>query len=235
MLLTFVHLQTGWSSISCFRMFFSSASRPKYCQTTLFVFFFATKLSLVGLVAISCSHSRAHTLVPRPSSTAHARLSSSQYIDNVLETVVGLSPMHIIIELLWYWPTLILSDHENWGCPLFQCWKPLFLFSSLDTEVGGWINCSNVGCRLWLRRNDQFFLFLKIDYLGWSLEFNHVPVRSLCAWFNNFTCGLDLQPLIGQIFLQILFLSGFATTGFLALVARSLCWTNHGSFAEIFT
>ena len=90
MLLTFVHLQTGWSSISCFRMFFSSASRPKYCQTTLFVFFFATKLSLVGLVAISCSHSRAHTLVPRPSSTAHARLSSSQYIDNVLETVVGL-------------------------------------------------------------------------------------------------------------------------------------------------
>jgi len=37
---------------------------------------------------------------PHPSSIAHARLSSSQYIDNVLETAVGLSPMDIITELL---------------------------------------------------------------------------------------------------------------------------------------
>ena len=33
-------------------------------------------------------------------SIVHARLSSSQYIDNVLEITVGLLPMHIIIELL---------------------------------------------------------------------------------------------------------------------------------------
>ena len=146
---------------------------------------------------------------PRPSSIVHAQLLSSQYIDNVLETAVRLSPMHIIIELLnycdtaqfWYSQTMRIGEVPCSNADIL-CSYMYFLFSSLDTEVGGQINCSNVGCRLWLRRNDQFFLFLKIDYLGWSLEFNHVPVRSLCAWFNNFTCGLDLQPLIGQIYLD---------------------------------
>ena len=53
-----------------------------------------------ALVAISCSHSRTHALVPCPSSTAHARSSSFQYIDNVLEAAVRLSPTQIIAVLL---------------------------------------------------------------------------------------------------------------------------------------
>ena len=305
-------------------MIFSSASRPKYSQATLFAFFFTTKLNLVRLVAISCSHSRAHALVPPPSSIAHARLSSSQYTDNVLETTLGLSPIklwhircscfshrlqfaltryalkippecqdaHCLVDIkaiemsgvghklssLPFWSNLqvfvcslnllssLMVNHqyafdfkrhgsmvsivvaylnsrahsENWGSSLFQCWKPLFLFSSLDTEVGGRINCSNFGCRLWLQRNDQFFLLLKIDYLGWSLEFNHVPaVLDLCAcyhkWFDSFTCGLDLQPLIGQIFLHGPRSFFFRDLPLLVFLLCLLCWTNHGSFAEIFT
>ena len=53
-----------------------------------------------ALVAISCSHSRTHALVPCSSSTAHARSSSFQYIDNVLEAAVRLSPTQIIAVLL---------------------------------------------------------------------------------------------------------------------------------------
>jgi len=61
-----------------------------------------TKLSLDGLVAISCSHSRTCALVPRPSSTAHARLSTFQCTDNRLEAAVRLSPTQIITVLLNY-------------------------------------------------------------------------------------------------------------------------------------
>ena len=62
-----------------------------------------TKLSVDRLVAISCSHTRA--LVPRRSSTAHARLSSFQYTDNVLEAAVRLLPTQIIAVLLNYCDT----------------------------------------------------------------------------------------------------------------------------------
>ena len=65
---------------------------------TLFAFFFATKLSLDGLVA---SPSRTRALVPDPSSSAHARLSSF-HTDNVLEAAVRLSAMQIIAVLLNY-------------------------------------------------------------------------------------------------------------------------------------
>ena len=60
------------------------------------------KLSVDGLVAISCSHSRTRALVPRPSSTVHARLSCFQYTDNVIEATVRLSPTQIIAVLLNY-------------------------------------------------------------------------------------------------------------------------------------
>ena len=40
--------------------------------------------------------------MPHPSNTAHARLSSFQYTDNVPEAVVQLSPMQIIAVLLNY-------------------------------------------------------------------------------------------------------------------------------------
>ena len=53
-----------------------------------------------ALVAISCSYWHTHALVACPSSTAHARSSSFQYIDNVLEAAVRLSPTQIIAVLL---------------------------------------------------------------------------------------------------------------------------------------
>ena len=106
-----------------------SASGPKHCQTTLFAFFYVTKLSVDRLVAISCSHSRTRALVPRPSSTAHARLLCFQYTDNVIEAAVRLSPTQIIAELLNYRDTAQLyctcdccysnavcrvGEHQHW-------------------------------------------------------------------------------------------------------------------------
>ena len=49
--------------------------------------------------------------------------SSDQKMPQLVQTEL----LQIIIELLWYSPPLIFSDHENWGSPLFQCWHPLFL------------------------------------------------------------------------------------------------------------
>ena len=147
--------------------------------------------SLLGLIVVRYMWSLWKSADdPRPSSIVHARLLSSQYIDNVLETAVRLLPMHIIIELLnycdiaqfWYSQTMRIGEVPCSNADIVRPFLHVLPFSSLDTEVGGRMNCSNVGCRLWLRRNDQFFLFLKIYYLGWSLEFDHVPVvLDLCA------------------------------------------------------
>ena len=98
-------LQTGWSSTSCFGMFFHQLLGRNTAKRH-FEFFFATKLSVGGLVAMSCSHSRTRTLVPHPSSTAHIRLLSCQYTDNVLEAAVRLSHAQIITILLNYRTTL---------------------------------------------------------------------------------------------------------------------------------
>ena len=104
-------------------MFFSSASRLQYCRTTLFAFFFTTKLSLD---AISCSHSHPRALVPRPSSTAYAQLLSFQYTHNVLDAAVWLSPTQIIaiiIELSWYRPTLSVSSYYSTVCASTSVWS----------------------------------------------------------------------------------------------------------------
>ena len=90
----------------------------------------------------------------------------------------------------------VLSDHEYWG--KFLVAIPTSSLpsssSSLDTGVGGWMNCSNVGCALWVWRNGLF-----VSVLGTTLA---VPRYSTCScgvrllsfWlkcFNSFTCSFD--------------------------------------------
>lgn len=96
-----------------------------------------------------------------------------------------------------FWNNMrVLSDHEYRG--KFLVAIPTSSVpsssSSLDTEVGGWMNCSNVGCALWVRRNGLF-----VSVLGTTLA---VPRYSTCScgvrflsfWlkcFNSFTCSFD--------------------------------------------
>ena len=66
-------------------------------------------------------------------------------------------------------------------------------------------------------------LFVPFMYLAHSCCVRFL--WALSKWFESLTCGFDLQPGIGQIFLKF----GLATT-VCPLLVSPLCWTSNGSF-----
>ena len=139
---------------------------------------------------------------------------------------------------------------SNVGCP-FQVQSTILFFSYLGvsslcsrvTEPGGLGGLPPNSCMTFARR--RFARIISSSAASCVSPPNHISVLSplfvpfmylahsccvrflwaLSKWFESLTCGFDLQPGIGPIFLKF----GLATTVCL-LLASPLCWTSNGSF-----